>query len=123
MGYIPIVNRALRLEEFMRRMQLAQPAASAPQALDLLSSTLKQVEDELSGIPPQPDQWQNDSRMYPPQPDHARDVEGRLDLTRYRSRGHNTWIGANGAILIQTVHDEKIELDKQGADGCTIELD
>ena len=113
----------LRLEEFIKRMRLAIRSASAEQALDLLSSTLNQVEDELSGIPYQPEQWQNDGRMYPPQPDSARDVEGRPDLTRYRSRDHNTWIGTNGAIRIQTVRTQTIELDKPGADGCRIELD
>ena len=113
----------LRLEEFIKRMRLAIRSASAEQALDLLSSTLNQVENELSGISYQPDHWQNDDRMYPPQPDSARDVEGRPDLTRYRSRSHNTWVAANGAILIQAIETKAIELDKPGADGCKIELD
>jgi len=104
-------------------MQLAQPASSAPQALDLFATTLNQVEDELSGIRAQPDQWHNDTRMYPPQPDSARDVDGRPGLTRYRSRSHNTLIGANGALLIQTIHDGRIVLDKPGADGCKIAID
>lgn len=103
-------------------MQLAQPAASAPQALELLAKTLNQVENELSGIPSQPEQWHNDARMYPPEPDSARDVDGRPDLTRYRSRSHNTFISTNGAILIQTVQDQMIALDKPGADGCKIQL-
>lgn len=104
-------------------MRLARRSASAEQALDLLSSTLNQVEDELSGISYQPEQWQNDGRMYPPQPDSAREVEGRPNLTRYRSRDHNTWIGTNGAIQIQSISTRTIELDKPGADGCRIELD
>ena len=58
-----------------------------------------------------------------PGTDSARDVEGRPELTRYRSRSHNTWIAANGAILIQAIGTKAIELDKPGADGCKIELD
>jgi len=104
-------------------MQLAPPAGSADEALELLSTTLNAVEDEFTGIPYRPDEWQNDGRMYPPQPDSARDVDGRPDLTRYRSLGHNTLIGANGAILIQSIREKAAELDKSGADGCTIELD
>lgn len=67
-------------------MRSARPASSAEQALELLASVLNQVEDELSGIPFQPERWQNDGRMYPPLADSARDVEGRPELTRYRSR-------------------------------------
>ena len=104
-------------------MRSALPAESAEQALELLSSVLNQVEDELSGILFQPDRWPNDGRMYPPQSDSARDVEGRPDLTRYRSRNHDTWIGTNGAILIRAHNTGRTELDKTGADGCSIDLD
>lgn len=117
------MDRALRFEEFIRRLRSALPAESAERALELISSVLNQVEDELSGIPFQPDQWQNDGRMYPPQADSARDVEGRPELTRYRSRNHDTWVAANGAILIRARDTGRTELAKAGADGCSIEID
>lgn len=104
-------------------MRSARPAESAEQALELISSVLNQVEDELSGISFQPDQWQNDGRMYPPQPDSARDVEGRPDLTRFRSRNHDTWISTHGAILIRSHDTGRTELDKTGVDGCSVQLD
>lgn len=117
------MDKALRFEEFIRRLRSALPAESAEQALELISSVLNQVEDELSGIPFRPDQWQDDGRMYPPQSDSARDVEGRPDLTRYRSRNHDTWIATNGAILIRSHDTGRIALDKTGADGCSVQVD
>ena len=103
-------------------MHLARPVASAAQALDLLADTLNQVEDELSGIPYQPEMWLNDGRMYPPRSDSAREIEGRPDLTRYRSRNHNIWIATNGTVLIQSIGSRTFELDIPGVDGCRIEL-
>lgn len=72
------------------------------------------MEDDLTTIPNDPARWQTDGRLYPPRDDSAR-VE-RPGVTRYRSRGHNTWIGDNGAIEIKGV-DGTVYLDKPGADG------
>jgi len=113
------VTKAERLAEFLRRLQRAEPAANAAEAFALLASTLNAVEDELAGAPYDLASWQTDGRMYPPQPDSSREVVGRLDVTRYRSRAHNTFICANGAIEIRTI-DEVVLISKPGADGHSL---
>jgi hypothetical protein len=113
-----------RLALFLRRLQDAPPAGNADAALTLLADVLNAVEDEYTSIPFNPSRWLDDGRMYPPQADSRRRVPGRVDLTRYRSRGHNIWIGANGAIRIETLPDEEIHkpciIDKPGQDGRRI---
>jgi hypothetical protein len=85
-GGLPIVaaTRRERLTEIYRRLALATPAASGTDALDLIALTMNQVEDQLSGVPFDPENWQNDGRLYPPQPDSLRMVAGRPDVTRFR---------------------------------------
>lgn len=79
---------------------MAPAASSADDAFTLLATTLNTVEDEFTDIPFNPARWMTDGRMYPPQPDSARPVPGRPDLTRYRNRGHSTIIGNDGSITI-----------------------
>lgn len=89
-----------RLEEFCCRLLAAPACTSKEEAFDLLSETLIDVENELSGIVFDPTFPRNDGRMYPPQADAHRTVPGRNDLHRYRSRQHNTYLSESGAILI-----------------------
>src|SRR5690606_6750703 len=110
-----------RFQEFLKRLSAAPPAGSGSDALTLLREMLNAVEDQLSGIAYQPEQWQNDGRIYPPQEDNARDVPGRDDLVRYRSRGHSTWIRNNGAIEIRD-HTGTVVFSKLGADGRGTDL-
>lgn len=77
---------------------------------------LNAVEDELSEVPFDPASWRTDSRLYPPQMDNRHVVIGHPLVSRYRSLKHNTFIGANGAIEVQTLHGEVI-FEKPGADG------
>jgi hypothetical protein len=100
---------------------LAPAAETTAQAFILLSSVLTEVEDELSDIPNSPQKWQTDGRMYPPQMDSARDVPGRRDLIRFRSRGHHTFIRENGAIEIRDVQMSTL-FSKLGADGRGVEI-
>jgi hypothetical protein len=118
---VPIATRLERLTEIFRRLALAAPAASGTDALDLIALTMNQVEDQLSGMPFDPENWQNDGRLYPPQPDSARMIVDRPDLTRFRSRGHNTFIRSNGAIEIRTLAGQ-VEFTKLGADGKGVDL-
>jgi hypothetical protein len=112
--------KEVRFQVFLKRLSAAQAASSADEALALLGRILCEVEDELTDIPNQPENQQTDGRMYPPQEDRAREVPGRSDLTRYRSRGHNTFIRSNGAIEIRELAG-RVVLSKAGADGMSVE--
>lgn len=117
------LSRGERLAKFLSRLRVAQPVATHDAAFDLLSRTLNEVEDEYSGVPFDPSQHLSDGRMYPPESDARRQVPDRPDLVRYRSRGHDTYIAANGAIRIQTCKDPiTVCLNKPGADGQLLEL-
>jgi hypothetical protein len=108
--------KAKRLREFFRRLGSAPSAASEIDALQLLAHVLTAVEDELTDVPANPDAWMTDGRMYPPQADSRRKVQENDRVARFRSRGHNTFIGQNGAIEIRTL-DGDILFFKAGADG------
>jgi len=116
-----MLGKKERLAEFVRRMIAAPRVSSAEEAMELLSDTLNQVEDELTAIPFAPDRWRDDGRIYPPQSDSARAVPGRPDVTRYRHVNHDTFIGANGAIRIVECDTGGIVLEKRGENGCGID--
>jgi hypothetical protein len=100
---------------------MAPPAASGTDAFDLIARIMNEVEDQLSGVPFDPENWQNDGRLYPPQPDSHHMVAGRSDVTRFRSKAHNTFIRSNGAIEIRT-SEGNVEFAKVGADGQGVDL-
>jgi hypothetical protein len=110
----PDASRSERLEEFFRRLAAAPPAADHDEAIKQVADTLNQVEDELTSIPYDPTFPLNDGRMYPPQPDSKKAVSGRPDLTRYRSKGHSTIIGDNGAIRIIAHATGEVVFEKPG---------
>ena len=115
-------NREERFAEFLRRLSEAPPASNGEESLELLRRILNGVEDELTDIPYMPDKWQTDGRLYPPQEDSARNVAGRSDVIRYRSRGHNTYVRRNGAIEIRDLVGTVI-ITKAGSDGAGVELE
>ena len=103
----------------MDRLARAEPSASADDAYASVVRTLNEVEDEFSGTPFDPSHWKADGRLYPPQEDNKRLVLGHPDVTRYRTVAHNVFIGANGAIEIQTVRGTVL-FEKPGADGRSL---
>ena len=104
-------SKAKRLQEFLDRLEAAPRASSVDEAFALLADTLNAVEDELSGVPFQPDNWQTDGRLYPPKEDSRIKCPERPSLRKYRSKGHYNFFGSNGSIRIETL-DDKILLDK-----------
>ena len=110
-----MLTKQERLKIFLERMNAAAPTSSDSEALELLSRILNKVEDEFTTIPYLPEQWMADGRMYPPQADSKRIVTS--EISRYRNRNHNTFIGTNGAIKIVTVNGNNVVLDKAGRDG------
>ena len=117
-----MATREERLQTFLDRLQAAVPAKSRDEAFSQISTILTEVEDELSGIPNDPGRHLDDNRLYPPQLDSQRSVDGRPDIKRYRSKGHNTYIRDNGAIRIGRIKKTSIVIfDKAGADGKFVE--
>jgi hypothetical protein len=113
-----------RLRVFIERLERADLAGCEAEAFGLIHAMLNGVEDELSGIPSNPDLWLNDGRMYPPQSDAARvytNASGSRVGTRYRSRADNTIVGNNGSIKIVSTRDSRVHLDKPGQDGLRID--
>lgn len=110
-----------RLAVVYQRLRDAPPCASHDEAFALLCDVLTSVEDELSGVPNQVENHVNDGRMYPPQLDNKRLVDGRPELTRYRSKGHNVFVSDDGALLIMKTNGE-IEFSKADAYGLEINL-
>jgi hypothetical protein len=117
-----MTSRQERLQEFLSRLNAAPSCASAEEAMALVHSTLNEVEDERSGIAFNPEQPMNDGRMYPPGEDARREIDGRADLSRYRSRKHNLYISDDGALRIEVVSDRTCLLNKPAHNGRMIEL-
>ena len=117
-------SREERLAEFLRRLKAAPRATSFDEAYGQLREILNAVEDEMTDTPYNPDAWQTDGRLYPQQRDSIRDVPGYPSVQRFRSRGHNTFIGSNGSIEIAEVGTGVPPtarlFTKAGADGRTV---
>jgi len=111
------IPKQVRFAEFIRRLSLLPAASSHDEARSLIDQTLNRVEDELSGVPFDPEHWKTDGRMYPVQDDNATDAEGAPGVTSYRSVAHETLIAPNGAFEIRNVKTDTIEISKPGADG------
>lgn len=93
------------------------PASSFEEAFVTLSTTLNEVEDEMTSIPHNPANWQSDGRMYPPQKDSIRAVPDYPHVVRLRTKGHNIFIAENGSIEVRQVRSGAVLFSKPGLDG------
>src|SRR5687767_5310006 len=102
-----------RLAEFFKRLEAAPPAASAQEALELVSRLIEQVEDELCPVPRQhPAPVRATGRMYPPQEDRIKRLAN--GSIKADTRQHRIFCRATGAILIFYVPTRSLVLHKRG---------
>jgi len=110
-----------RLRIFFGRLSEAAAAASDDQALELLISTMNEVEDEFSGLPYDPASWREKRRLYPPSTDFERKLPGWPQVRMFRQTQHVTYIGRNGSIEIQFAKPSpragEVVFSKPGEDG------
>jgi len=114
-------TRKERLAEIFRRLAGLPPARSFREAWRQLAVVMNKVEDEMSGIPFDPGRWRSDGRLYPPQLGQERRVAGMRGVRVFRSVGHRTYIGRNGALEIRTLDGSQV-FQKAGADGSGVGL-
>ncbi|MBF9149411.1 hypothetical protein [Novosphingobium jiangmenense] len=116
------MERSERFQLFLDELMSATAVASIEEAKLLLEQTLVRIENEHSGVPDNPDGWQNDGRMYPPKEDRRRSISNEV-VAVYDSRGHRISFGHNGSIRIEIrrgLGKGTIVLDKPGQDGKTL---
>lgn len=111
------MDKQARLELFYESLKAAYPASTRDEAYALICTTLNAVEDKHSGVPNNPENFQTDGRLYPPQMDSVRKVAGFPHVLRYRNSNHNTFIPSNGAIEVRRVNSEEVQFAKPGANG------
>ena len=110
-------SQAERVAEFYRRIQTEPAPATRFARRSQLARLLKEVEDDMSAIPYDPEERGDDGRMYPPRDDSERDVANSPRVKRYRTKGHNVFIGDNGAVEILIVGTGEQQFALPGSDG------
>ena len=107
-----------RLRAIQAQLQAAERASTHDEAFALLKRSVNEYEETHSGVPYAPEAARTtpDGRIYPPEPD-AEKACSLPGVRRYRTRGHNVYIGSNGAIAFENVRTREIEFSKPGSDG------
>jgi hypothetical protein len=117
-----VLSRRARLAEILRRLAVAAPFATGAEALAVLHQIVRDVEDEYSGIPEDPNAHlatTSDGRMYGPH-DRFEFRSGSPRIRAWGQTGHRTFIGDNGAMRIDRRADDSSEIELPGADGKTV---
>jgi hypothetical protein len=116
-----VASKRERIELVLRAITDAHPFESLDDARAALERVMRQVEDEYSGIPEDPqadEKTVSDGRMYPPT-DRREIKQGCKSVRTFRHVGHKTSFGMNGSILIETLDGAAI-LDLAGKDGRSV---
>jgi hypothetical protein len=114
------VTKRERLAEIVRRLTLAAPFGSGAEARLALEEIMRIVEDELSGVPENPDAAfaLPDGRMYPPH-DRFEIASEWPQIQIFKQTRHRTYFGANGAMKIES-SEGTVMIDLRGRDGRSI---
>lgn len=112
-----VVPKRDRLQEIYRRLAAAPVARSFAEMRSQLDGILNEVEDQLTGIPYEPDGWPTDGRLYPVQDDNVFAVADHPRVLLLRARRNHIYIGDNGSIEIKNAASGTVEFTKPGADG------
>jgi len=113
-----VLNRFSSACAIQALLHATEPASSHDEAFALLKRIVNEYEDEHSGMRYAPElaRTVRDGRIYPPEPDSER-PSTMPHARRYRTRGHNVYLGSNGAIAFESLTSQAIEFSKPGADG------
>jgi hypothetical protein len=114
-------EKHVRLGEILQRLRKAAPFGKAFDARLALEEIINDVEDEMSGIPADPNAATAvvaDGRIYPPH-DRFQISSGNADIVTFRQKGHRTSFGKNGSILIVSAVGATV-LDLPGVDQRTV---
>jgi hypothetical protein len=113
------VSRAQRLQEIYRRLAQAPAAGTFGEMRSQLDNVINAVEDQLTGIPYDPANWQTDGRIYPVHDDNVFDVPGHPRVTLLRARKNLVYIGDNGSAEIRNASGD-VAFRKAGSDGLGV---
>jgi hypothetical protein len=119
---IVVLSRGERVTEMLRRLSKTAPFSDGADARAALERIVREVEDEHSGVPEDPNAHlakTSDGRMYPPH-DRFAFPSGSPHISAFGQTGHRTFFGDNGAVRIERRSDGMAEIDIPGADGKTI---
>jgi len=106
----------------LRRLSKAAPFADGAGVRAALEKIVRDVENEYSGVPEDPNAHlatTSDGRMYPPH-DRFAIQSGSPRISAFGQTGHRTFFGDNGAVRIERRSDNAAEIDIPGKDGKTI---
>lgn len=107
-----------RLDELFRRLRERHPFGSLSDARSALEAIMREVEDELSGVPEAKDPTTalNDGRMYPPHDDYLVET-GTSKVLCFKHKARNrTYLASNGAMRINGPNGNSF-IDLKGSDG------
>jgi hypothetical protein len=112
-----------RLVLFYERLGALPPFESHDQALAEIWRVLTEIEDQFSGVLRDATDMPvlTDGRMYPPHRLYAKQCE-IPGVTLYVQKGHWTYIGERGAVLIRNRKSGTVEFEKAGIDEGRIRL-
>jgi hypothetical protein len=113
-----LASKKERLDELFRRLREKHPFGSLSEARSALEDIMREVEDELSGVPEanDPTTALNDGRMYPPHDDYLVET-GTSEVLCFKHKARNrTYLATNGAMRISGP-DGISFVDLKGMDG------